>query len=33
VFDEEVVMAVGAEAHDQAVDLAITASKLIWFNR
>ena len=33
VFDEEVVMAVAAEAHDQAVDLAITASKLIWFNR
>lgn len=33
VFDEEVVMAVAAEVHDQAVDLAITASKLIWFNR
>jgi len=33
VFDEEVVMAVAAEAHDQTVDLAITASKVIWFNR
>jgi len=33
LFDEEVVMTVAAESHDQPVDLAITASKLIWFNR
>ena len=31
VFDEEVLISVPREAHDFAVDAAITASKLIWF--
>ena len=30
VFDEEVLLSVPSEAHDQKVDAAITASKLIW---
>lgn len=31
VFDEEVLLSVPSEQHDQKVDAAITASKLIWF--
>ena len=33
VFDEEVFTKIASEPHDQQVDLAITASKVIWFNR
>ena len=30
VFDEEVMLSLPSESHDQKVDAAITASKLIW---
>ena len=31
VFDEEIRMSLPTEAHDQKVNAAVTASKLIWF--
>lgn len=31
LFDEEVLLALPSEPHDQKIDAAITASKLIWF--
>ena len=33
VFEEEVLFSVPTQAHDLPVDAAITAAKLIWFNR
>jgi 5-formyltetrahydrofolate cyclo-ligase len=33
VFDEELVLQLPAESHDQKVDAAITASKFVWFKR
>jgi 5-formyltetrahydrofolate cyclo-ligase len=33
VFDEEILMQIPAEPHDQKVNAAISASKLIWFKR
>ncbi|MEY3129539.1 MAG: hypothetical protein RL405_859 [Actinomycetota bacterium] len=33
VFDEEIKVGLAAEPHDQKVDAAATASKLVWFNR
>ncbi|MFM2321002.1 MAG: hypothetical protein RL612_149 [Actinomycetota bacterium] len=33
VFDEEILMEIPSEGHDQKVNAAISPSKLIWFNR
>jgi 5-formyltetrahydrofolate cyclo-ligase len=33
VFDEELVLQLPAESHDQKVDAAVTASKFVWFKR
>ncbi len=33
VFDEEILMQIPAEPHDKKVSAAISASKLLWFNR
>lgn len=33
VFEEEVLLSVPTEKHDQPIDAAITAAKLIWFKR
>jgi 5-formyltetrahydrofolate cyclo-ligase len=33
VFDDEVRVSLPSEPHDQKVDAAVTASKLIWFRR
>ncbi len=33
IFDEELKLQVPAESHDQKVDAAVTASKLVWFQR
>lgn len=33
VFDEEIRVSLPTEPHDQKVDAAVTASKLIWFKR
>lgn len=33
VFDEELLLQLPAESHDQKVDAAVTASKFVWFKR
>ena len=33
VFDEEVKLSLPSEPHDEKVDAAITASKVVWFSR
>jgi 5-formyltetrahydrofolate cyclo-ligase len=33
IFDEELLLELPAESHDQKVDAAITASKFVWFKR
>lgn len=33
VFDEELLLQLPAEGHDQKVDAAVTASKFVWFKR
>ena len=33
IFDEEILMQLPSEAHDQKVNAAISSSKLLWFNR
>lgn len=33
IFDEEILMQLPSEAHDQKVTAAISASKVLWFNR
>jgi 5-formyltetrahydrofolate cyclo-ligase len=33
VFDDEILMQIPSEVHDQKVTAAISASKLLWFNR
>jgi 5-formyltetrahydrofolate cyclo-ligase len=33
VFDEEVKLSLPSEEHDEKVDAAITASKIVWFRR
>jgi 5-formyltetrahydrofolate cyclo-ligase len=33
VFDEEILMNIPTESHDQKVDAAISPSKLLWFRR
>jgi 5-formyltetrahydrofolate cyclo-ligase len=33
VFDEEILLSIPAEAHDQKMSAAISPSKLIWFKR
>lgn len=33
VFDDELMLQLPAESHDQKVDAAVTASKFVWFKR
>jgi 5-formyltetrahydrofolate cyclo-ligase len=33
IFDEELLLQLPAESHDQKVDAAVTASKFVWFKR